>query len=732
MSYKTKLVIPAVLSAMALVVAPLQVGAAPVTKVTLTGNQAISATHGVKLGHKKTSDKVSFTLALKMDNAAIDAFVADLYNPASPNYKKFLTPDQFATKFAPSQEAVNQVTDFAKAQGLNVDEVTSDHKFVKVSGSVDQVEKAFDITINDYQNSNGDKYFANASEPMVPDFLQNIISGVHGLSSEAKYKHASVTKPSSFNQPFVAGKPNTATAHAGSGPSGGYTPTELRSAYDIAPLNSAGYNGTGQSVALMELDGYSQTNITQFVNYYGLGSPTPSKILVDGYNGAAGSGQIEVELDIEVINAIAPKANVAVYEGPNTGQGLIDVYQKIANDNTSKSISVSWGICEAQSTTAEMNSLHTIFSQYASQGQSIFDASGDDGAYDCGTTALAVDSPANDPYVTGVGGTNLTLSGGSYSSEKVWSNTSTSPKSGGGGGLSTVYAKPTWQTGTGTTNSYSNGKRQVPDVSAAADPATGYSVYSAGSWTSVGGTSAAAPLWAGIAAINNQYALANGKAVLGQANPTLYKMFNTTQTYPAFHDITTGTNLYYPATAGYDLATGIGTPDAYNLIRDINGVSSGGGGGTPTELVKNGGFESTSTNWTETSSGGYEIVDSSKPHTGTSSAYLCGYNSCTDTIAQTVTIPSTATSATLSYWTNVSTTETTHSYDYLYAQLKNSAGTVLTTLQTQSDATATGWVKNSYDVSAYKGQTITVYFKATNDTSNATSFYLDDVSLQYQ
>jgi kumamolisin len=129
---------------------------------------------------------------------------------------------------------------------------------------------------------------------------------------------------------------------------------------------------------------------------------------------------------------------------------------------------------------------------------------------------------------------------------------------------------PSFQSGPGVLNSYSNGKRQVPDVSADADPSTGYSIYSQGTWTVVGGTSAAAPVWAGIAALNNQYAAANGKGNLGQANPTLYKAFNTTQTYQAYHDVTSGNNLYYPATPGYDMASGIGTPDVYNLIRDIN------------------------------------------------------------------------------------------------------------------------------------------------------------------
>ncbi|MGZ4111780.1 MAG: S53 family peptidase, partial [Tumebacillaceae bacterium] len=677
---KSTIFIPAMLSVFSLVLLPVNstiaspvIASNPNAKIKLAGNEHVAASKGTLKSHKNAADKVTVELSLNLKNQAqLDSFIADLYNPASPNYKHFLTPDQFNAKFAPSAADVKQVTDFAKANGLTVEKVNPNNTLVTVSGTAAQMESAFGVTLNNYTDAKGQSYFANAENPSIPSALSGVINGVTGLDNQAKFHTNAKQKPAAPTKQDLAGKPNLVNPKVGSGPSGGYTPTELRSAYDVTPLNTAGTTGTGQSVALVEFDGYVQSNITTYYNQYGLGSPTPTKVLVDSYNGAAGQGQGEVELDIEVINAIAPKAQVVVYEAPNSDQGELDMYQRIANDNTSKTVSISWGECETAANSSTMNSLHNILSQMATQGQSVYAASGDSGAYDCGTTALAVDNPANDPYVTGVGGTNLTLSGGAYSSEKVWSNSSN--KSGGGGGLSTVYAKPSWQTGTGTTNSYSNGKRQVPDVSADADPATGYSIYSAGSWVVYGGTSCAAPLWAGITALNNQYAAANSKGNLGQANPTLYKMFNTAQTYTAYHDITSGTNLYYPATAGYDQATGIGTPDAYNLIRDINGSGGGGGGGTTEKLV-NGGFESGNASWTESSSGGYEIVDTTKPHTGVNGAYLVGYNSGNDQIWQTVTIPSTATTATLSFWTYVSTTETSHPYDYFYAKPSWQTGT---------------------------------------------------------
>ncbi|NRD76830.1 peptidase S53 [Bacillus sp. BRMEA1] len=709
--------------------------AAASNRVHLNKVAPMAAKHGTPLGHTNRNTKASLTIALQLRNSdKLEQFLSSLNDPASPNYKHFLTPDEFKNQYGPTDETVAKVKSFLTSKGFEVKNVSANHAFITVSGTIGMMEDTFGVTINNYKNSKGDVYYSNTEAPSIPVEFSGIITDIEGLNNEAHYTHPKIRKSSQLvkQKPASVVKPNV-----GSGPAGGYTPAELKGAYDISPLASSGYTGSGQTVAVMELDGYKATNVSTYSNYYGLGSLAPTNVYVDGYSGAAGQGETEVELDIEVINAIAPKAQVVVYEGPNTDQGLIDTYQKIASDNKAKSISVSWGIGEQHISSATLNSLHTIFQQYAAQGQSIFAASGDNGAYDSGGATLEVDSPANDPYVTGVGGTKLNLSNSSYGSESVWSNTLN--RTGGGGGLSQVYAMPSFQSGPGVQNSYSNGKRQVPDVSADADPSTGYSIYSTGSWTVVGGTSAAAPLWAGIAALNNQYAAANGKGSLGQANPTLYKAFNTTQTYTAYHDITTGKNLYYPATTGYDMASGIGTPDVYNLIRDINGSSGstgggtgGGTGGTATQLIQNGGFESGQSPWVESSTGGYQIIDSSLPHSGSYSAYLNGYNNSTDIIYQTVTIPSTATSATLTFWTYVSTTEISHPYDYLYAQVRNSSGSALSTLLTLNDGTASGWVQHSYNLINFKGQTIQIAFKGTNDSSNPTDFYVDDVSLQVQ
>ena len=690
---------------------------------------ATPAREGQIVGHKSASDKLRLTITLNLrDAAGLARLIEDQSNPASSLYKKFITPAQFGERYGATRAQEAAVVRYLQSNGFSITHRGPEHTSIGVETTVAKAERAFGSAINTYRTANGRQFYAPANAPRVPASIAPTVKGILGLDS--------------FEVWHTASKFDNSQPHPNTGPAGGYTPAELRGAYDVAPLTSAGYDGTGQKVALFELDGFNQTNITTYVNNYGLGSPAPTKVLVDGYNGAANQagGEAEVELDIEVINAIAPKANIAVYEGPNTNAGVLDTYQKIATNNTEKVISTSWGLCEASSGTSTLSSLDTVFQQFASQGQSAFAASGDDGAYDCArsgsTTTLAVDNPADDPYITGVGGTNLTVSGTTYSSERVWSNTTN--KSGGGGGVSTYFAHPSWQTGTGTNTGI---KRQVPDVSADADPASGYSIYTsycdqngancATKWTVFGGTSAAAPLWAGITAVHNQYAAASSKPALGYANPTLYSLFRGTQTYPAFHDITTGNNLYYSATTGYDMATGIGTPDAYNLIRDLVGGSTGGGGTTPGELILNGGYESGNANWTESSSGGYEIVDTTRPHTGTKSAYLVGYNNGSDSLYQTISVPASATTVTLTYWTYITTQETsTTAYDKFSAQVRNTSGTVLATLQSLSNgSTKNTWVKSTYSLNSYKGQTIRVYFSGTNDSSLPTSFFLDDVSV---
>jgi subtilase family serine protease len=793
-------------------------------RTTIPGHMVPALRNHSPLHATLANRQLQLSISLNLRNQAqLHTLLQEQNDPHSSLYHQYLSPQQFVSMFSPSEASVTQVVDYLQSQGLHVSSVASNRLLIDASGSVTTVEKAFDVTLAEY-SLNGRTVYAPTSEPSVPANLAGLLVNISGLDDVAQYHQSASLAPAA-------------------GPGGGYTPTDLRTAYDMNSLISSA-NGSGQTVAIFELDGYTPSDVNTYLSQYGLGSAKYSNVLVDGATNTAGAGAIEVELDMEVVSAIAPGATQKIYIGPNSTTGVNDTYNKIVTDNIAKVTSTSWGLCEASSGNSELSALDNIFQQGAAQGQSFFAAAGDSGAYDCGDGTLAVDSPADDPYVVGVGGTNLQLgSGSSYGSESVWSNSAQSE--GGGGGYSSYFSKPSYQTGTGVD---SNTMRHVPDVSADADPSSGYSIYctvsaagcSSGSagWTVVGGTSAAAPLWSGVAADTNAYLASQGKSGLGNVNAKLYTLFNTSQSFNAYHDITSGNNLHYNAGPGYDVASGIGSPDVWNFARDAAGTSGGGGGndfsisanptslsvaqgssGTSTistavtsgsagtvslsasvspsgptaslssssvtagnsstltvkvgssvaagtytvtvtgtegsvshtttvtvtvgssggggggNLVANPGFESSSSPWQESSSGGYEIVDPTNPHAGSDSAYLCGYDGCNDQIWQNVTLPSSFTTATFSYWTYIDTNETstTTCYDNFHARLRTSSGTTIATVQTQCNLNTHGWTKYTFTVSsqlsAYKGQAIQVYFQGTTDSSLSTDFFVDDVSL---
>ncbi len=527
---------------------------------SLQGHSPTGAPNGQQMLHLT----ISLNLA---DPAGLHALINAQNDKHSPLYHQYITPQQFAARFAPSQASVDSVVSFLRSQGLTVKSVSANRLIIKADGTVATVEQAFNVHISNY-TLKGRTVYAPSNEPSVPSSLSRLILNIGGLDN------ASTPHRISSLVPKKAPMPNT-------GPGGGYTPSELRKAYDMNSLLSVA-DGTGQTVAIAELDGYIPSDINTYLSHYGLGSPKYSNVLLDGATGAPDEdqgGAIEVELDMEVMSAIAPGAAQKIYIAPNTDQGFLDIFNQIVLDNTAKVTSNSWGLCEPLTGTATMQAFDDVFAQGAAQGQAFFSASGDAGAFDCEPfeDGLAVDFPASDPNVVGVGGTTLTTgTGGTYKSETAWSNTTFGE--GSGGGLSSFFPQPSYQTGPGVTNSFSNGMREVPDVSADADPNTGYSEFCTDpsvfgceglGWFEIGGTSAAAPLWAGIVTDLNEYLAHNSKPTLGSASEPLYWLFNTTHPFAAYHDIKTGNNLFYPATSGYDLATGAGTPDVWNIARDF-------------------------------------------------------------------------------------------------------------------------------------------------------------------
>lgn len=567
-----------------LMVVRLEVHAGMNSRAALSGHAVPLISHAHFLQAADANQTLDLSIGLQVRNSTdLDSLLSAVYDPQSTQYHQYLTPDEFRQLFAPTDDQVQQVIIFLQSQGLSVSNVGSNNLLIDATGSVAQVQQAFSTRINTYQLG-GRSFYANATPPTIPSSLSDLIASISGLDDSIQYHplYSRLTSQTMVGQT----QKHAIQQQIRGGVKSSYGPKELMSAYDAGPLQSTGILGDNQTVAVFELDGYQPSDIAQYLRANNLDTPSITNVLVDGFSGSAGQGALEAELDIEIIAAMAPHANQIVYEGPNTTQGLNDTYNKIVTDNKAQIASISWGLCEASTGVAELHTMDTIFKQGAAQGITFFSASGDSGAFDCHDTNLSVDAPASDPYVTSVGGTNLRLNSGAYGSESVWSDPSEiqlGPKGGGGGGgISNTFRRPTWQTGPGTQNRYSNGNREVPDVSADADSATGYTIYctvvnagcSSTGWKTVGGTSAAAAFWSGSTALINQYLQTQGKKRIGFANPALYGLFKAQQAFPAFHDVTTSANLFYPATVGYDLASGIGSPDIYNLARDLAGITA--------------------------------------------------------------------------------------------------------------------------------------------------------------
>ena len=508
------------------------------TRAAIAGDVLTGLNHdAARTGAVSAAKRISVAISLTpRNNKGLDTFIANVSNPRSSSYGHYLTKAQFAARFGRTDAEVKQVKEFLRAQGLTVGKVHSGNLLVDASGTAAQLEKAFGTKLSTWKDAkSGRAFYANETAPTLPTGIAGLVSDVTGLNNRAQLHHQA-----------------TNTVAPRNGPGGGYTPAQLKGGYNV----SGTYTGSGQKIALLEFDGFAQSNITKYDTNYSLGSPTPTVSKVDGGSGALGDGQVEVELDIEVLHAIAPKANVTVFEGPNSDAGEVDTYQAIV-DSGIPTTSISWGASESQRTTSNINAVDAVFKAGAAEGLGFYAASGDDGSDDAGDGTTTVDYPASDPYVTGVGGTKLTVtSANAFSKEVAWS--------GGGGGKSSVFKIPSWQTAVQKTAG--GGYRQVPDVSAHANPSPGVSIYSQGTWTSVGGTSAAAPEWAAFGALYNQQAAAAGKANLGFANPALYTASGT-----GFHDITSGSNGAYSAATGWDFTTGWGSYNAATLATKLLG-----------------------------------------------------------------------------------------------------------------------------------------------------------------
>jgi hypothetical protein len=540
------------------------------------------------LGAVPASAPLAFDIVLgPRDPAGLGRLAASVSTPGSADYRRFLTTARFAARFGQPHAVIAGVDAALRGVGLPAGRVTANHLVIPVATTVGRASAALHTQFERYRLASGGVAFANTSAPQLPAVVAKVTQSVVGLNNLVTVAPA----PPAPSARARLRAPRRRVVRAASGPqpcpaavtaasqSGAWTYDQLAGAYSVSGLYGKGINGNGVTIALFELQPWSASDIGAFQSCYGTNAPVTT-VPVDG--GATGSDGSEATLDIETTIAMAPGASVQVYEAPASDYALstIDEYAQIVIPDQAAVLSISYGICEQfvnQTYPGLIASENTLFEEAAAEGMSVLAASGDTGSEGCeranGGTQLGVLDPASQPYVTSVGGTDLTAAG-PPPAETVWNETA-AQEGAGGGGVSSVWRMPSWQRGPGVISQYSSSIpcealtgyrcREVPDVSASADPAHGYVIYYGGNWTVYGGTSAAAPLWTALAADTGS--LTSPPTRLGFLNPLLYS-----EAAGTLNDVTSGNNDYtqthnglYPATSGYDLATGLGTPNTAAL-----------------------------------------------------------------------------------------------------------------------------------------------------------------------
>ena len=463
-----------------------------------------------------------------------------------------LTREQFAEKHGADPRSEEIVRAFAAEFGLSVeDPAERGRRTLYLTGPQEAMEKAFGVTLQSHATAAG-VIRLREGEITLPEEVAPHVEAVLGLDNRPQAKsHCRNAKP-----------------HAGNV---SYTPVQVAQFYGF-PANA---KATGQTIGVLELGGgYRTADITAYFNSLGLSAPTVSAVSVDkGTNspGDPNGADGEVMLDIEVSAAVAPGANIVVYFAPNTDQGFIDAVATAVHDSVNKPsvLSVSWGGPESTWTQQAVTALDQACQAAAALGVTITVASGDDGSTD-GVSGGGnnVDFPASSPNVLACGGTKLVASGSTITSETAWNELSAN-EGATGGGVSTLFALPTWQANSKVpAPTTSSGGRGVPDVAGDADPTTGYTVRVDGQTSTIGGTSAVAPLWAGLIALANA---ANGQDA-GFINPTLYG------DPKAFRDITSGNNGAFSAGPGWDACTGLGSPNGAAVIAALASSATTSGG----------------------------------------------------------------------------------------------------------------------------------------------------------
>jgi subtilase family serine protease len=569
------------------------------------------------IGAVDPATPVHLTIALKpRDPAALEAFATAVSTPGSPIYRDYITPAQFAQRFGPTSEEIAAVDGSLRAHGLSPGPITANHLAIRITAAASTVQSALGTTLERLSLPGRVTGIVNVLAPRLDAGIANLVQAVIGLNGTAAPRpllaRPQLVRPTNARagadsaRPHVAtGGPQPCTAAASAAPAhSAHTADQLASAYGYSGLYRAGDEGQGETIALYELEPNDPADITAFQSCYGTHASV-TYVPVDGGAGT-GPGSGEAALDIEAAIGLAPRANIVVYQAPNSnsnspGAGPFDNFAAIVSQDQAQVVSASWGQCEAVEGSGNAAAESTLFQEAAAQGQTFVSAAGDTGSEDCYTggllqalnAPLAVDDPASQPFVTGVGGTTLSALG-PRPAESVWNAggnaivASATTSGAGGGGVSALWRMPSYQSGAPSALRVQHPSpvcgaaggfcREVPDVSADADPATGYLIYWNGAgaasgpsgWQTIGGTSLAAPMWAGLIALADALPQCGG-APIGFANPGIYRAAATAYG-TNFNDVSTGNNDFtgsngsrFAAGAGYDMASGLGTPNASSL-----------------------------------------------------------------------------------------------------------------------------------------------------------------------
>lgn len=596
--------------------------------VGVTASPRLGALGARSTGSMAAGSEVSAEVVLKpRSQAAITSFISAVSNPRSPLFRHYLAPGQYAGRFGPTEAAVSAVEQSLRRAGLSVTSVSSNRLLVAFRGTASRVEAAFHTGLERVRLASGAIGRATTGSVRLPDSVARYVQTVVGLDdlvpltngferdtrpprhvSAATLSHLTRAASGATSSPVACSSALALQAEYGA-----LTDTQVATSYGVEGLYHSGDLGSGQNVDVYELEPFSLNDIRAFDQCY-FGNPDKANedvtsVAIDGGPGS-GPGSGEAALDIEDVSAIAPDAHIYVYEGPNVGPDTdapfssLDVWNAIAMADNARQVTTSWGLCETelqQGQPGVQAAENDIFEQTAAQGQSVFSAAGDDGSDDCAghdsapvATDLSVDDPGGQPYVTSVGGTTI-LDPSEPPKEIVWNNGTDGGA--GGGGISETWAMPSWQAGflaesssdeacsndpsgtpdlyhlagVGTTLPSGTLCRQVPDVSALADPQTGISINWSGEWFPIGGTSSSTPLWAAMTADMNASTACTGGS-LGFISPLLYEVGGSTGYSTAFNDVTTGNNdnlgigngTMWSAGKGFDLASGLGTPRITN------------------------------------------------------------------------------------------------------------------------------------------------------------------------